>query len=291
MRTQSIDTSPAAERVQIALLRQRGPARRFQLAVSLSRSVRIAALLARQHRHPGLTEQEAMFLSAAYSWGNVFTAELRQLAQQRQILPAFTTIDLVAAFLPVIRTLEQMGIPCALTGSFARSIYGMQQTHSQVDVLANLENIEASSLQELFPASLYARSTDIETALTEKTSFIYYHLPSLFSVRISFPRVSLDEATMLVRARRLALIENESALPVLAPEDIAVLALEEIRRAENDLKSRGRTEEPDALWNELLGVLKIQEPELDLQSIGQQARHLELLNLLQRSLQDAGLHL
>lgn len=289
MRTQSIDTSPEAERFLVALLRQRSVAQRFYLAASMSRSVKIAPLLVRQREQPELTEHETMFLAMDFVWKRPLVRELYLVAEQRQILPAFSAISWEAAFVPVVRMLKQRGIACALTGSLARSIYGMQRTHLQVDVLANLENVDATVLQELLPPSFYARSTDIQTALAEKTSFVYYHLPSLFSIQVTFPRTHLDEATMLARARHLTLIEEEPTLPVLAPEDIAVLALEEIQREEAELRQQGRKEKPDDLWNELLGVLKVQGPELDLQRIEQQAHRLDLLPLMQRAFEDAGL--
>jgi hypothetical protein len=289
MKTQSIDTSPEAERVLIALLRQKGVSRRFQLTASMSRSVMVASRLNCQQQYPDFTEQEAMFFSARYSWGQTLVDELRQAAEQRRIFPTFSTIELQAAFFPVVRTLEQMGITCALTGSLARSIYGMQRTLSQGEVLADLANVDATCLQELLPLAFYIRGTDRQAALRERTSITSYHLPSLFSVQVAFLRPDLGHSAMLTRTRRLTLIEGEPALPVLAPEDISILALADIQQEQAELVRRGRTEEPDDLWNELLGVLKVQGPELDLQCIEQQARALGLLDEMQRAFEDAGL--
>jgi hypothetical protein len=289
MRTQSIDTSPEAERFLVALLRQRGVAKRFHLAASMSSSYKVAALLARHHEQPGLTEQEIMFASAERLLGHSCVVKLRQIAEQRQMLPTFSEVDLSAAFIPVVQAFENMGISCALTGTLARSLYGMQRALFQVDVLADLDIVDATVLQELLPTAFYARSTDIQIALAEKTSFIYYHLPSLFSIRVSFPRVNLNESTMLTRIRHLTLIEGEPALPVLAPEDITILALEEIQREVAELRQQGRKEKPDDLWNELLGVLKIQGPDLDLQLIEQQAYSFGLLSSIQLAFEDAGL--
>lgn len=289
MRTQSMDTSPEAERVLIALLRRKGVSRRFQLAASMSRSIRVPALLVLQQAQPGLTESEAMFLSVERTLGTSLTLELRQTAMQRQILSTFAGIDLAAAFTPVVQTLESMGITCALTGSLARSLYGMQQTHLQVNVLANLDKVDAPFLQELLPAAFYVRAADIQAALKTRSSLTYYHLPSLFSVQVAFPQAYLGETSMLARIHRLILVEGKPAFPVLAPEDVSVLALTEIRQVEAKLASRGRTEEPDDLWNELLGVLKVQGPELDVPAVEQQVSQLGLLPWMQRAFQDAGL--
>ncbi|HEY3992982.1 MAG TPA: hypothetical protein VGM01_08910 [Ktedonobacteraceae bacterium] len=289
MRTQSMDTSPEAERFLITLLHQRGAAKRFHLAASMSYSAKVAALLAFQQEKPGLDEQEALFHAEELSWGSSLVAELRQVAEQRQIWPEFSTISLEAAFIPILQALEQMGITCALTGSLARSIYGMQRTHLQVDIVARLEHVDAVFLQKLLPAAFYARPADIQAAVAEKTSFIYYHLPSLFSIQVSFPRVHLDEATMLTRTHHLTLLEGEPALLVLAPEDIVVLTLEEIQKAQTEIWRKRRKEEPDDLWNELLGVLKVQGQDLDLQFIERQAHRFDLLNSMRHAFEDAGL--
>lgn len=288
MRTQSIDTSPEAERVLIALLRQKGVTRRFRLTASLSNSAKVSRCLYLQ-KQSGLTEWEAMFLSAQYSLGQYLSHELRQAAERRQIFPAFSAIELQTALFPVMQALEQMGIICALTGSLARSIYGMQRGLAQVEVLADLTSVDATFLQELLPAAFYVRLADIQTALAERTSFVYYHLPSLFTIRVGFPKMRLNEPTMLTGRRYLTIAEGEPALPVLAPEDICVLALAEIQEEQAELVRRGRTEKPDDLWNELLGVLKVQGPDLDLQLIEQQAHRFDLLDEMQHAFVDAGL--
>ena len=184
---------------------------------------------------------------------------------------------------------EQSGITCALTGSLARSLYGMQRALAEVDVLADLTGVDATFLQELLPAEFYVRLADIQAALAEKTSFVYYHLPSLFRIRVSFPQTRLNEPMMLTRMRHLVVVEGEPALSVLAPEDVSVLALAEIQKEQAALVRRGRTGIPDDLCNELLGVLKVQGPELDLQLIEEQARNLGLLKEMQIGFVDAGL--
>lgn len=289
MRTQSIDTHPEVERILVERLRQGGVIPRFRLTASLSSSIVVAKQLARQRQRPGLTEQEAMFASLENSLGKPLVSELRQISEQRQVMPAFSTIDLPSALFPVLDAFKQSGISCALTGTLARSIYGMQRAVTQIDILADLTNADVTFLQELLPAAFFARFADIQTALATQSSFVFYHLPSLFTLRIAFPRAYLDEVAMLTRIRRLVLLEDMPAAPILTPEDVSVLALKEIQQAEAELAQKGRREEPDDLWNELLGVLKVQAPELDQLWIEQQACHLGLSAWVRRAFEDAGL--
>lgn len=68
-----------------------------------------------------------------------------------------------------------------------------------------------------------------------------------------------------------------------------VLTLGEIQQQQTILAQQGRQEQPDDLWNELLGLLKVQGPDLDLSLIEQQASQLHLLTSTQQALTDAGL--
>lgn len=289
MRMQSIDTSPEAERVQIAILRRKGVSNRFRLTALLSRSTLVGSQLYLQQQHPGLTEREAIFLSMEHPLGQSLVSELRQAAEQRQIFPAFSTIELRSAFVPVLNALAHAGIACALTGPFACCLYGMQQALEQIEILADLEKVDTTLLREFLPEAFYVRLADVQDALAAKTAITYYHLPSLFAIRVVFPRTRLDESAMLTRVQRLTLGEGELALPVLAPEDIALLTMERVREREAELARQGRQHQADDIWNELLGVLKVQGPDLDLPFIEQQARRFGLFPMVHRAFEDAGL--
>lgn len=288
MRTQSIDTSPEAERFLIALLRQKGVTRRFQLTASLSRSTLLGAPLSLQHQHQTLSEREALFVSTERFLGRPLTQELRQAAEQRNIFPAFSSIDLPVVLFSVLTAFKQAGIVWALASSLARCLYGMQQAVVQIDLLASPEHVDATFLQELLPATFYVHPANVRTAFEAKTSVVFTHLPSLFRLRIGIPQVHFYEPAMLTRRRYLTVIKGEPPLPVLVPEDVSVLALAAIQHEQAELRRRGRTEEPDELWNELLGVLKVQGPDLDLQRLEQQARMRGLLDEMQRAFEDAG---
>jgi hypothetical protein len=131
--------------------------------------------------------------------------------------------------------------------------------------------------------------TSIQTALNTKTAITYYHLPSLYTISVAFPQMRMNEAAMLKRTRHLTLVGGEPAQPLLAPEDVALLTMERIRVREANLAFQGRREEADDIWNELLGLLKVQGSDLDLSYLVRQARHFGLLPVMQRALVDAGL--
>ncbi len=85
MRTQSRDTHPEVERVQIELLRKAGVARRFSLARSLSQTVIQLSRRAIRESHPDASEEELALIFVELNYGKELAERLRaDLARRRQ---------------------------------------------------------------------------------------------------------------------------------------------------------------------------------------------------------------
>ena len=85
MRTQSPDTSPDAERVQIELLRKASEARRFGLVRSLSKSVIQWSRQTIRQAHPDASEEELALLFVAVYYNQELADAVRaDLARRRQ---------------------------------------------------------------------------------------------------------------------------------------------------------------------------------------------------------------
>ncbi len=78
MRTQSPDTTPEAERVQLALLRAATPARRLAMSRNLSMHMIEASRRAVRKRHPELNEREALFVWIGLVYGSEMERRLRR---------------------------------------------------------------------------------------------------------------------------------------------------------------------------------------------------------------------
>lgn len=86
MRTQSSDTSPKAERVQIELLRKAGVAGRFKLFSSLNKSAIQWSRAGMRKAHPEASEDELAVLFVALCYGQTLADGLRaDLARRRQV--------------------------------------------------------------------------------------------------------------------------------------------------------------------------------------------------------------
>lgn len=85
MRTQSRDTHPEVERVQIELLRKAGVARRLSLVRSLSQTVIQLSRRAIRESHPGASEEELALIFVELNYGKELAERLRaDLARRRQ---------------------------------------------------------------------------------------------------------------------------------------------------------------------------------------------------------------
>jgi hypothetical protein len=70
MKTQSVDTHPAAEAVQIDLLRKAGVARRFALTASLTQTTIELSRRALRLRYPNANEEEIALMFVSLNYGD-----------------------------------------------------------------------------------------------------------------------------------------------------------------------------------------------------------------------------
>ena len=81
MRTQSMDTHPEIERIQIELIRKASPAKLFGIVRSLSQSMIQASKRNIRELHPEVSEKELAFILVELYYGE----ELAQRMQQHLI--------------------------------------------------------------------------------------------------------------------------------------------------------------------------------------------------------------
>ena len=127
MRTQSLDTSPEAERILIERIRQAPVSKRFRLVQSLSQRTLSG-------RNPEQNSQAAAIHAITVGYGQrigqcVQAALTARHGWQEQ------AVDLTATILPVMQALHEQGISSYIGGSIASSIHGMQQSAYDIDLV------------------------------------------------------------------------------------------------------------------------------------------------------------
>jgi len=83
MRTQSIDTSPEAERVQIELIRKASPVKLFGLVRSMSQTMIQASRQTLRQLHPDLTQEELNLLFIELYYGKDLAERVRVDLEKR----------------------------------------------------------------------------------------------------------------------------------------------------------------------------------------------------------------
>ena len=279
MRTQSVDTSPDAERVLIGMIRRASISRRFGFVQSWTRSMIEGGKLNVKQVYPDSTSQDVELLYAERQYGKDVADELR-IAVQKHHMQFPVAFNFYAAFSPLIEILDNLNVLYALGGSLASSLYGMQRATLQIDFIVALSQHHELFLTNGLAAHYFFHEQDVQIALKRKTSFTLIHLDSLLKVVVSLPELRAFDRQMLDRAHPLVLLEGYRPIPVLSPEDVVVLQLEQF-------KSSG--EQADEVWYDLLGLLKVQAQGLDLAALEKYARVRDVATLLERALVDAGL--
>lgn len=160
-------------------------------------------------------------------------------------LPA--TIDITASVLLAIASLERRHIRFALAGRIACGFYGLPSSLRSIEIW-----VDSPHHLHLSPEHTRIGDASLDTQ--------HYML-------IEVKRT----ADKLTRAQQLPLIAGHQPIPVLAPEDVALDLL--IR-----FDQGGRRD--DALYNDLLGMIKVQAPALDLPYLFHQAHNQPLMHQL-----------
>src|SRR5689334_7238939 len=113
MKTQSPDTSPAAEAVYFALLRRRTPGERLAIAARLTRMTRALSWYGLRRTYPEAGEDELRARWCAVMYGEDLTARYIATWQARQATltnltmppPNVIPADVVESLLPVVAAL------------------------------------------------------------------------------------------------------------------------------------------------------------------------------------------
>lgn len=285
MRTQSVDTHPDAERIMIELIRSSPVSKRFRLVQSLTQSTFWSTMHAWQARHREASEQEAALhvLSCFYGPG---LAKLVQAALQRRDGWHLQPIDLLAVLLPARRALEDLHVPYYLGGSIASSLHGMQQLAQDIDLVVDLGNQVLPSLLAALGQHYLLDEDEARKAMREQRAFPLIHLDTLMKVDVVFPKREAFAPSMRPLIRGYTLDKHSPPIPLASAIEMLLF---KVQRYQRDEQARTDGMQDDAEWNDILGMLKVQGPDLDLPLLEEWAGTLAMTDTWRRALVDAGL--
>lgn len=186
---------------------------------------------------------------------------------------------LVSLF-PVIEAFEQLRIDYYVGGSVASLTYGVFRATADVDIIADVHLEDVQPLAQLLKNRYYVDADMIRDAIRHRSEFNLLHLDTMFKVDIFLQKTRPFDLEVRSRVQETTLPQDERPFFAESPEDVVLTKLEWY-------KMGGGVS--DRQWSDITGVLKVQGSALDMQYLKRWAAALDVSDLLERALIDAGL--
>lgn len=175
--------------------------------------------------------------------------------------------------------LDALGIPYAIGGSIASSVYGTVRFTRDADIGVLPFAPAAAEFCKRLKDEFYVNEESMQQALACCGNFSIIHFETAFKVDFFVLGPSAFEEQILLRSRVVRLGESEEGdLCFVSPEDVILLKLQ-------NLKEPGTPAEHQ--WADIQGVLVVQGELLDLEYLTTWAKRLELNELLNRAFVEA----
>ena len=185
--------------------------------------------------------------------------------------------DFGQALHALIEALGRSAIPYLIGGSMASGIHGIYRTSLAVDMLADIHPGQIARFVHELGGEFYADAGMIREARQFERSFNLIHLASSYKFDI-FP-LSSDPFQQSQFARReirdIALGAETLAMPVATAEDTLLMKLAWYR-------SGGEVSERQ--WNDVRGIVAVQQQRLDREYLRQWAVYLKVADLVEAAL-------
>ena len=181
--------------------------------------------------------------------------------------------------LQVTAVLEELGVPYVIGGSLASTLHGMIRTTQDSDIITGMRPEHISSFVSSLQNEFFIDEEMIADAIQHNSSFNIIHRATMFKVDIFIPRPRPFQQSQISRAQRHSFaLENEISANFASAEDTILSKLEWYRMG-------GETSERQ--WRDVLGILKTQAGELDIEYLKRWAVNLGVNDLLERAIKES----
>lgn len=276
-RPQSSDTSMAADRLRFALLQQRSPANRLEMAAALNRSARELSLSILRQRFADLSETDfARKLVQVWLGGDEAAVPILAGFEPRGEVMSWIQ-DSLALALQLHPIFERIDLRYYITGGVAATAYGEPRTTQDLNVVLNLKISDLLPLvQVLEQAGFYVPGVD-DVMAGRSRSLQIIHQETVMQADLILSGTSEFDALTFER-RQLLSIPNRGELYFASPEDVILTKLQWRRSSRSEKQ-----------WRDILGILKTQTNRLDRAYLQKWATRLQVRLDLEQALQAAGL--
>lgn len=188
--------------------------------------------------------------------------------------------DVVSAMTPVVEVLEDLFVPYHIGGSVASSIYGLPRLTLDADLVADLQPGQVRSFVIRLKTEYYVDEDSIRDAIRRRSSFSVIHYGTSIKVDIFILKTRLFDQEELHRSQAKMFEGSDRPFLVASPEGVILNKLEWY-------KMGGSVS--DRQWKDIQGVLKVQGIALNMDYLQRWAAVLDVSDLLERALSEAGL--
>jgi hypothetical protein len=186
-----------------------------------------------------------------------------------------TLAEPIAITIAVVRALEKLGIRYVVGGSLASSVHGIPRSTQDIDLLVELPGKLVESLAAELERDFYVDRDMIADAVRRRACFNVIDLKTMFKVDLF---VSDRSPLLLEEMERRQLVEIGDP-----PVSIQVCSAEDIIVQKLDWYEKGQRIS-DRQWSDLIGVIVVRGPALDLDYLRRWCAQLGLTELLDRAL-------
>jgi hypothetical protein len=192
-------------------------------------------------------------------------------------------VTLLATLANIAQRLQTLDVPYAVGGSLASSAWGRMRATQDADLTVLINAAQLDDLLAGLEWPLFADENDLRESLRSGAEFASGQITNGETLdRIDLFLLPQNEysETSLRRAHPIRLADD-FLCPIISAEDIVIAKLRWYRLG---------GEVSDRQWNDVVGVLEVQRPHLDLDYLRHWADHFAILDLTEEALSEVERH-
>jgi hypothetical protein len=267
------DTPPEIEQMVLEINRQMPLGRKWLVFGDMLRTMHILHAVGVRHRIPAATRRDIVEDWLRIQLG---LTDLPPIPEQTSERPMQPLHDLRQ----VLRVFTTLGIPYALGGSMASSVYGVWRSTLDADITAEPFPGKEAELVAEFDDTYYLSLPTVQQAVRQRSSFNIINTTTGFKADIFVRKDRPFEQSAM--ARRLTVDFPDAPgepLSLYTPEDVILFKLWWYRLGQGASYHQR---------DDVLGVLRVQAGKLDQAYLDRWAADLSVSDLLQRARQESG---
>jgi hypothetical protein len=185
----------------------------------------------------------------------------------------------IAVTIKVTDVLEKLGIPYFISGSLASTLYGMEGTTQDADIIADMRAEHVQPFVTSLKNEFFLDEPMIAESIQTNSNFNIIHRESMFKVDVFIPLPRPFHQSQLARVHVQTFPGNPEVSARFASAEDTILSKLEWYRLRGEVSERQ--------WRDVLGVLRTKAGALDLDYLRMWGKELKVSDLLEQLLEES----